>query len=450
MKKIILLIVFGSILLGCGTLKNAKVIEEKIPASGLRAYTDGIPVYNAVDLNYKRKEGEPLHIRFDDPVTVAVASKPEKWGYFQFPNIRRKADGSIQVKWNMTMDAIEAYGIEDSGSANSVDGGKTWTIKGQAETAGGILLPNGDRLEIITPKPIKVGELKLPEPVGKGIENYRKSGFTFYRLHDLPENRQGVYLKRLKKGETVWKEEHASLYDPDAARYSLSGLVPVVWWGDVRVAADGSLIAGIYPGFLIGKDGLTDPKSAVFFYRSTDGGHSWRIQGRISYQADPNADPQADKRSGFSEPSFEILKDGTFLCVMRTTDGVGNGPMYASYSKDMGKTWTRPDAITAAGVLPKLLQLDNGVVVMASGRPGVQLRFSTNGKLWSDAFEMLPFTTDLASEMTWKGAVSCGYTELLATGADRFLIVFSDFKYKTAQGEIRKAIKVREITVNPR
>lgn len=218
-------------LIGCGGLKNAKVIEEKLPRSGssLPAYTDGIPVYNAVDLKYKRKQGNALQIRFNEPVTVAVASKPEKWGYFQFPNIRRRVDGSIQVKWNMTIDAIEAYGIENSGSAISVDDGKTWKLKGQAETAGGTLLPNGDRLEIITPKPIKVEELKLPESVGKGIENYRKSGFTFYRLQDLPESRQGVYLKRLKKGETVWKEEHASLYDPDAARYSLAGLVPVVW-----------------------------------------------------------------------------------------------------------------------------------------------------------------------------------------------------------------------------
>jgi len=97
-----------------------------------------------------------------------------------------------------------------------------------------------------------------------------------------------------------------------------------------------------------------------------------------------------------------------------------------------------------------LLQLENGVVVMASGRPGVQLRFSTNGKEWSDAFEMMPFTTDLPSEMTWQGAVSCGYTELLSTGPNNFLIVFSDFKYKTAEGELRKAIKVREVTVKER
>jgi len=43
--------------------------------------------------------------------------------------------------------------------------------------------------------------------------------------------------------------------------------------------------------------------------------------------------------------------------------------------------------------------------------------------------------------------VSCGYTSLLAMGPDRFLIIYSDFKYKNAAGEIRKAIKVREVFV---
>ena len=334
--------------------------------------------------------------------------------------------------------------MDNSGSANSADGGKTWKIQENAETIGGILLPDGDRLEIITPKPVKVEDLKLPKPVGSGSENYRKSDFTFYRLDDLPESPQGVFLKRLKKGETEWKTERAFLYDPNAARYSLSGLVPVVWWGDMHIAKDGSIIAGIYPGFLIGENGLADPKSGVFFYRSTDGGHSWSIKGRIPYHPNLVADPKGDKRMDFTEPAFEILKDGTFLCVIRTTDGAGNGPMYTSYSKDLGKTWTKPEAMAATGVLPKLLQLNNGILVMTSGRPGVQLRFSANGKdkAWTEPFEMLPYENE-------KDQVSCGYTGLISTGPDSFLIILSDFKYLNAEKELRKAIKVREVIVKP-
>lgn len=147
---------------------------------------------------------------------------------------------------------------------------------------------------------------------------------------------------------------------------------------------------------------------------------------------------------GFTEPAYEILADGTFICVNRTTDGIGNGPMYISRSSDMGKTWSKPEIFMASGVLPRLLQLENGVTVMASGRPGVQLRFSNDGKgkLWTNAFEMMPW-------IDYKDQVSCGYTGLLATGPDRFLVVYSDFRFVTEEGTVRKAIKVREVIVNP-
>ena len=97
-----------------------------------------------------------------------------------------------------------------------------------------------------------------------------------------------------------------------------------------------------------------------------------------------------------------------------------------------------------SGVLPRLLRLTNGIVALSSGRPGVQLRFCADGfgKTWTQAIELIPYTDE-------NDAVSCGYTSLLAMGPDRFLIVYSDFKYKNAAGEIRKAIKVREVIVRP-
>ena len=102
------------------------------------------------------------------------------------------------------------------------------------------------------------------------------------------------------------------------------------------------------------------------------------------------------------------------------------------------------EAIARSGVLPRLLRLTNGVIVLSSGRPGVQLRFCADGrgKTWTKPYELLPFGDG-------KETVSCGYTALLATGPDRFLIIYSDFKHPIPAGEIRKAIKVCEITVTP-
>jgi len=112
--------------------------------------------------------------------------------------------------------------------------------------------------------------------------------------------------------------------------------------------------------------------------------------------------------------------------------------MYLSRSSDQGVTWSPPEAFTPNGVWPRLLQLENGVLALVSGRPGVQLRFSVDGKgkKWTDPFEILP---------TSHG--SCSYTGVLATGTDRFLVIYSDFKHLNEKNEERKAIKVREIKV---
>jgi hypothetical protein len=390
-----------------------------------------------------RPPGQPaLEVRLSEPAVVAVATRPEKWGFFQFPTLARWTDGTVAASWAMAADSIVSYGTSASGDAISKDGGKTWTRLTGEKAISGFLLPNGDRLQVVTPRAIKTSELRLPSPVGAANDTYGKVKQPLYRHSELPPEVQGVCQSRLAKGSSRWVPERAALDDPQALRYSLNGLFPIVWWGDMHIASDGAVIAGIYPGFRVREDGSADPKDGVFFYRSTDAGHAWDIQGRIPYQPDLAADPKGAECMGFTEPAFEILADGDFLCVVRTADGLGNGPMYSSRSGDGGRVWSRPDVMAQSGVLPRLLRLTNGIVVLSSGRPGVQLRFCADGrgKTWTQPIELMPYIDE-------NDTVSCGYTSLLAMGPDRFLIIYSDFKYKNAAGEIRKAIKVREVFV---
>ena len=118
----------------------------------------------------------------------------------------------------------------------------------------------------------------------------------------------------------------------------------------------------------------------------------------------------------YVEPAFEILADGTFICVMRT--GMVT-PMLKSFSYDNGRTWTVPEPFTPNGVDPNLLLLQNGVLVLASGRPGVQLRFSFDGKgdSWSEPLDLIPFMHEDGSYNT---NVSCSYPALLAETANSF------------------------------
>ena len=407
----------------------------------------GIPAYNGIGYLYRRDGKALLEVELQAPVVVAVADKPEKWGYFQFPGFYRSAEGWLVATWQMKDDSPSSYGKSGSGFRISQDNGKTWYASDGRAPAGsddskGLFLPaTGDRISGRTPVALNVKDLQLPAPVDSNKRSYNRI-FSFYRLNELPEALQGVYLNRYDK-DGVWSEIHAGLDDPGALRYSDNDLFPVLWSGDMKLLPDNSIVTGKYPTFYESESGGVEP-SGISFYRSTDNGMNWKIQGKIPYRPDLKVDPNGNKRDIFcyTEPTFEVLFDGTFLCVMRTTDANGNSPMYISRSLDQGVNWSPAEPFTPSGVLPRLLQLENGVIVLASGRPGVQIRFSIDGKgeKWTDPFEMLPFVN--------QDVISCGYTRFLVTGPDRFLFIYSDFKYlDPVSGELRKAIKVREIIV---
>jgi hypothetical protein len=448
-------------MLGCNTSrlatdsgKSIVVSWDEQPTRNLGHIMFGVPAISKTTIYYRRNGKTDLKISLSEPNVIVAADKPQKWGYYQFPTIERLKDGSLHADWSLHADAIESYGLNAVGSAISKDGAKTWIqAKPDSSQLTAFQIPNGDMLKVFDTKPIKLSALQMPPPIGKTNFKYRKTNFTFYRLKEMPDGRNGIFFKRLAKGESNWKLEEATLDDPLAVRYSSRDLVPVVWWGDIHTMKDNSLVAGVYPGYYLKDNGEIDKQMGVVFYRSTDNGHSWKIQGRIPFAPDRTIDSMATDRIGFTEPAYEVMKDGSLICVIRSADGdgvtngVGNGPMYASRSVDMGKTWTTPKVISGAGVLPRLLLLQNGVTVLSSGRPGVQLRFSTNGTAdnWTDPVEMLSYKSQSMQEQY---LVSCGYTGLLATGPNRFLLIYSDFRFKNADNEERKAIKVREVTVN--
>jgi len=406
-----------------------------------RANAPVVTAEEEITLDYSRGGRSPIKVKLANPVAIAVANKPQPWGYFQFPIISREPDDAISVKWSMKQDSVVGYGkAAGAVSAVSRDRGRTWEpyrwqAPGSIQTeTGDVYLPNGDRLQIATPEAIKTDTLNLPPPVGSTLDVYTKTKRLFYPLSELPPAVQGVFFKRSPKGTTDAIVEHAKLEDPRGLRDSVAGLMPIVWWGDLHLAPDDSIIAGTYPGYASRADGSVDPFMAASFYRSTDNGHSWKIQGRIPYQPDLHADPRGAERQGFTEPAFEFLDDGSLLCVMRTTDSTGTGPLYICYSSDLGVTWTKPEVVANSGIMPRLLRLANGVVVLSTGRPGVQLRFCAGGKgrRWTVPLEVLPYKNE-------NDQVTCGYTGLLASGPDRFLLVYSDFKHLDEAKQLRKA-----------
>lgn len=383
-----------------------------------------------------------MKIDLSDPILVAEAPAGEtRWGRYQFPTLDRTLDGRIALTFHVADDSALAYGVipAQPNRGLSADDGRTWYLVRATEPTAGLLLPNGDRIRAgcaeVTPPSIPVGELTLPRPIGTVIGTYGQMPFTFYRHDELPAALQGVPLSRLPCGTTQWKIERAPLDDPGFERYTVEGVFPIVWWGDLNLAADGSILALVYPRSRAGD---------IACHRSTDGGHSWHFQGHIPYAPDHQADPQARGRSqGFTEPGSALLPDGSLLVMLRTTDGLGVGPLYCSRSRDAGRTWTHPAVINPTGVLPRLLQLRNGVLVLSYGRPGAELRFSTDGQgeSWSEPHPLVPLSS---AEVQID---SCGYTSLLPLTDDSFLIAYSWFKRPGPDGQPRKAVLVRQVTV---
>ncbi|RZF59355.1 IPT/TIG domain-containing protein [Sphingobacterium corticibacterium] len=417
-------------------------IENKSP--NIAAIRAGIPAYDEQVVKYIRNGRQLLEVELGKPVIVAVADRELPWGFFNFPGIRRSLSGQqISVSWSMSHDNAESYGQAVSGnSAVSSDEGETWTRVERAPTGGGILLSNGDRITVSTPAAIPVGDLDLPPVLAtfQDGSNYDRL-FRIYEYDKLPLQVQGTYQHRIKSGTTAWVAERGTLVHPNLARYSDGNLFPVVWWGDMHELSDG-IYRGTYPTYETKPGGGIDA-SGVTFYKSTDLGLTWTKQGNIPYQPDLMLDPNGNKRKafGWTEPAFAALKNGTFLSVLRTQDGFGESPMYVSTSTNKGVSWTKPKVFTGAGVLPKLLELDNEIVALASGRPGVQLRFMLNNNAddWSEPFEMLPWVPN--------ETFTCGYTGFLKVDDNSFLVVYSDFWHRTPEGERRKAIKVRKVTV---
>lgn len=434
------------LLTSCGPAFRYITYNETKRGADSLTIKEGLLSQHADRISYNPNEKTEAVIELSEPVVVAQAEQEENWGYFQFPNIGQSDDGTLIVGWTMKEDSHLSYGKTSPRKATlmmSKDGGKSWKPQDKEYFAprGSYKIErgNGDILQVTNPSSKDISKYKnFPKPVGK----YRD--MLFYPMEKLPEDLQGVYFYYYDAAKKKSHNFHASLNDPGALRYVKEGYMPVVWWGDIKETDDGTLYAGVYPTYYLNENNEVGP-CGVSFYKSIDNGKTWTIQGKIPFEPDTKADVRKKKSEyvGFHEPAFEILADGTFICVMRTGS---TAPMYKAISKDEGATWSRPEPFTPNGVKPSLMLLDNGVLVLVSGRPGIQIRFSLDGtgETWTEPIEMMNFMNDDGS---YNSKVSCGYPAIQKAGKDSFYIVYSDFTVHNKAGETRKTIWCRKVTV---
>ena len=392
------------------------------------------------------RDGQTVAIvRLGNPIIVAQSEKWETWGYFQFPKIYRCENGYLIVEWQNDEDSYTSYGKDNYRRLMSKDEGKTWEPLDREyfhKEPRRVEYDNGDVLQVKDPV---AKDINIYPEFPKPVNNQRIDRYDFYLESEVPKELQGAYLELWSRQENKTTIIHSTINDPGLLRYTVDGQMPIVFWGDLKLLPNGDLIAGITGGYYQNSEGVVQ-KAPVSFYKSSNSGRHWDILGKIQYQKEGNENCPFDGSEGFEEPTFEILRDGSFLCVMRNGS---SSPMYRAFSYSDGTQWTTPEPFTPNGVMPSLKLLDNGILVLTSGRPGVQIRFSLDGdgKKWTEPIDMLPFVDEKGNLDTW---VTCGYCRIMSTDDHSFYMVYSDFRCKNINGEYIKTILFRKVEVNKR
>ncbi len=146
----------------------------------------------------------------------------------------------------------------------------------------------------------------------------------------------------------------------------------------------------------------------MFLSRSKDSGNTWALEGPMFKGSElRNTGPCSLKPALLNDGTliatgYGFYRDNPEVLVNPSTGGLPDGPDLVSFSADEGKTWSQPELIPLSR--PEVLempgpciQLKSGELIATgatfpmwdgnrpSGRIGVALRSTDNGKTWDDS-----------------------------------------------------------------
>jgi len=385
-----------------------------------------------------------MGVMVEDPVLVATSAPGEtRWGFHQFPALSRMPDGALLLTYTDAEDASETHGLP-APCRISRDGGASWTPWDGALrpvrphfTVSRVL---HDEYLIVPSAPyldVEACGIELPEPVAQG--NTYGTVYT-YRWSELPPAAQDYFRhlpgKRWRPQTRQWEEERIA-YDMEgllAWRREGSRLLPRTFFERAVLRHGRELLYADYRARYACEDGSVEGKGFTTLMVSRDNGRSFQRRSTVA------RDPRDQDLMG--EPQLSHTADGRIVCVIRRTDQAQK-PMGITWSADDGHRWTPLRDLFSFGVWPCVLLLDNGVLVLSYGRPGVHLAFARDGcgETWSDSHALIPGDPAAVQKH------SCGYTSLMPLDQESFLIAYSDFLYPGPGGKACKAILTRRVRV---
>ena len=386
-----------------------------------------------------------IRIDLEDPVLVdrSPAGLIE-WGGWRMPKVYWCDDHELYLTYQTGRDHYCDQGITTP-LFTSRDRGTSWT---RGEWPSPLLsglnpvltrIQDGELFGLMANQGIELDMRRMPAPVGS-FPGY--AGFSLYRLDQGPQqvidwftDMRGVrWSPRTKawsseriawdnRGQVVWVYNDAPQSIAGHWSQKLFFERPALVLGDELLYAD-------YHTQRMDAEGRVPAGFECHLLASADRGRSWSVRSRMA---------EVPKGDGTGEPVLAIARDGELVAVIRRDFGEPR-PMWIIRSRDHGRSWSKPVELFNNGVMPCLVQLENGLLVLVFGRPGVALSASSDGgRTWS--------------EPSWvhgddsRGYSTCGNISMVATGPDQVLVAYNNVLARTATGEACKTIQTRRVTI---
>lgn len=427
-------------------------------------------------------------VQLSEPAVVATGPPGQvggrTWGFYQFPDLWRGADGRLYLAMNVGADSV--VGRHDPTQFFTTgDEGRSWeSVDPQSvDFSPAVLeLPDGSQVAFgrfrfiyhyhaLAPEAeadrVTAPGLGLQPALGPIPGSYEVNEYFHYRYGDIPVESRRFPVAWRDSADAPWQRAFGDIDVPDLLVRALSR---AGWWDDegkffwkeldqeLRLPApyDWNALEILTDGTLLWAHSTQNPAVTdrayyqVLCLASADRGRTWRLRSIVTQDTE-----KATFGYGMGEQALTRMPNGDLLCVMRTraSNHVDSSSFLAACrSCDEGRTWSPVEEIAPFSVTPRLLTLENGVVALVYGRPGVHVRASLDsGETWSETITVVgPPEADFLSRprTEWwprQHDYSCANTDVVVTGPDRFLLAYSDFEHRTSDGQPCKAIKVTEV-----
>ena len=305
----------------------------------------GPPDYQA----WSGHPGPDAEVRFEfGPPHLIVSLKTDDTGIYA-PHAFRASDGAIFLGYYTYPDGWSPDPFP-AALIRSVDNGVTWRSLGERGNLGYLFGEQADRAVLAVDCSWVRDDKGEPIYTAQSFASGQSSEpvLVKVRVHGFPKGLEPYFhltrMVRTKNGSLV-----------TVAFTAAAGATHAMWW---------------------------DPKAPPVPWRiaclaSEDEGRNWRLLSYVDPGIRTPGEPPDQSRP--CEPFVAALRDGRLLCIYRIQLAHGLGEMLQSWSSDGGATWTAPVSSGVVGVDPCLLQLDDGLLLCAFGRPNVRLMYSLDG-----------------------------------------------------------------------